>query len=487
MAVDVPMPKLGLTMEEAVILEWLVPDGAEVAADQPILRIETDKTETEVGSPGAGRLRQIGSPGDVYPCGARIGWLLAEGEEPPAGSLPLAPATAAAAPHGVTAPAGPPTPAVASAAAPIHTGRIVASPYARSVAAERGVSLAHVRGTGPGGRIVAADVIEAPAASSAPPIAAWPPAAPGVPLHDPARAFAVASVAARQLADLLGVDLGQVPVDPLEQRITREGVALHVRRQLQRLSIPPASSAPAAEAPPAPAARAAAPLLQEPTEVVRLAGMRGTIAKRMHQSLSEMAQLTLSMDADMSAVLADRAGRKRSGTAAPSITDYVVAAAARALLRHPGINAQVTDGGIALLPEVHVGLAVAVPNGLLVPVVRDAAHRDLADLAAETGRLAQGARAGSLGPDAFEGGTFSVSALGAFGVDMFTPVINPPNAGILGVGRLRDDLALTDGTVVVIPRLTLSLTWDHRVVDGVPAAEFCRTIVELLADPTRLG
>ena len=122
----------------------------------------------------------------------------------------------------------------------------------------------------------------------------------------------------------------------------------------------------------------------------------------------------------------------------------------------------------------------------MVPVVRDAAHRDLVDLAAETSRLADAARSGSIAPGELDGGTFSVSALGAFGVDVFTPVINPPNAGILGVGRLRDDLVLVDGVVTTVKRLTLSLTWDHRVVDGVPAAEFCRTIVELLADPARL-
>ena len=159
---------------------------------------------------------------------------------------------------------------------------------------------------------------------------------------------------------------------------------------------------------------------------------------------------------------------------------------ARALTTHPRLNAQVTDSGIAVLPEVHVGLAVAVDNGLLVPVVRDTAHRDLVDLAAETSRVADAARRGALAPGDLDGGTFSVSALGAFGVDVFTPVINPPNAGILGVGRTRDDVAIIDGAVTTVKRLTLSLTWDHRVVDGVPAAEFCRTIVELLADPARL-
>jgi pyruvate dehydrogenase E2 component (dihydrolipoamide acetyltransferase) len=459
MATDVPMPKLGLTMEEAMIIEWLVADGEQVDADTPIALIETDKTETEVGSPGAGRLHQIGKPGDVYPCGVRIAVLLADGEAspPPSVSEPtpaIAPTPGASA--SLAATAAPPVTSMTSG------GRLLASPNARRVAAERGVPLTSVRGTGPGGRIVSEDVEAAPT--------------PG--------AFVVATAAARQLADLLGIDITQVAADAIERRVTREGVALHVRGLLQQLAAP----APVLERaqPEHVASGAPMPLLQEPTSVVRLTGMRGTIAKRMRASLQEMAQLTLTMDAGIDAVLADRAARKQSHGTAPSITDYVVAATARALLRHPAINAQVIDAGIALLPEVHVGLAVAVEGGLLVPVIRDTAHLELDDLAAETKRLADAARAGSLRPTDLEGGTFSVSALGMFGVDAFTPVINPPNAGILGIGRVRDDVTIIDGQVAVVKRLTLSLTWDHRVLDGAPAAEFCRTIVELLADPSRL-
>jgi len=457
MAVDVPMPKLGLTMEEATIIEWLVVDGAVVENEQPIMLIETDKTETEVGAPGDGRLHQIGKPGQTFACGELVGQILAEGEEPARGASPPAPApTPTAVQHAAITTAAPaPTQAPQAPA----TGRLLASPNARRVAADRGVQLRTVRGTGPGGRIVSEDVLAAPIRSGT-----------------AASSMAVATVAARNLADLLGIDLTQVPADPVERRITREAVALYVRGLL---------AAPAAVSDTRRVSDTG--LLQEPTETIRLSGMRGTIAKRMHASLQEMAQLTLTMDADMSAVLADRAARKTAGTAVPSITDYVVAASARALVVHPRMNAQVTEAGIALLPEVHVGLAVAVANGLLVPVVRDAAHRDLADLAAETTRLAAAARDGNVSPADLEGGTFSVSALGAYGVDVFTPVINPPNAGILGVGRLRDDVVVVDGEVATVKRLTLSLTWDHRVVDGVPAAEFCRTIVELLADPTRLG
>jgi pyruvate dehydrogenase E2 component (dihydrolipoamide acetyltransferase) len=191
------------------------------------------------------------------------------------------------------------------------------------------------------------------------------------------------------------------------------------------------------------------------------------------------------MDAEMDAVVADRTERKESGSA-PSFTDYVIAAAARALGQHPLVNSQITDEGVALLPVAHVGMAVALDDGLIVPVIRDTASLDLTALSRESSRLAASARDGSLELPDLEGGTFSVSTLGMYGVDGFTPVINPPNTAILGVGRLRDDLVLVDGEVTTRTRLTLSLTWDHRAFDGAPAAAFCRTIADLLDDPSAL-
>jgi len=443
MATEFRMPKLGLTMEEGTIIEWLVDDGQEVSAGDPVLRIETDKTETEVEAPAGGLLRPSGQVGDTFACSELIGWFLAEGEEVPA----------------------------AAAAAPTQQrsgGRIFASPNARRVAAEKGIDLRTVAGTGPNGRIVSEDLEGVPAAPAAPTPT---PVAPA-----PARVGtggAPATAAARQLADLLGVDVATVPADAADGRVTREAVAQHVRGLL------------AAAAEPVAPVTDLLPATQPPTEVVPLRGMRGTIAKRMHGSLAEMAQLTLFMDADLDAVVADRAARKESG-AAPGYTDYVIAAAARALARHPRVNSQVTEDGIALLPDVHVGMAVALDEGLIVPVVRDTLGRNLSDLSAETSRLAEAARSGSLDLPDLEGGTFSVSTLGMFGVDGFTPVINPPNTAILGVGRLRDDIVVNDGEVSTSTRITLSLTWDHRVFDGAPAAEFCRTICELLQTPEEL-
>lgn len=467
MAIEFQMPKLGLTMEEGTIVEWLVADDAEVAEGTPVVRIETDKVETEVESSGGGRLHHIGQPGQAYACGAVIAVYLEPGEAPPAAAA-AAPVAAAPSARTAAAPAGRPVTQARGA-----DGRLLASPNAKRLAAEAGIDVGAIAGTGPGGRIVSDDVAAALAAGTG--------VSRSLGVTFGSREEIVASVAGRNLADLLGIDLAAVPYDPVEYRITRDGVAAYVRQLLAGPTAFGGAPAPAAEQPPP----ELAPASQPPTRMIRMSGMRATIAKRMHASLREMAQLTLTMDADMTAVVADRARRKKDGVTI-GFTDYVVAAAARALLQHPNVNSQVTADGIAVLPDIHVGLAVALDDGLMVPVVRHTDRLGLAALSAETTRLADAARTGSLKLDELEGGTFSVSALGMFGVDAFTPVINPPNVAILGVGRLRDDVTVVDGVVGTTKRLTLSLTWDHRVLDGAPAAAFCKTIADLLADPSTL-
>ena len=473
MATEFIMPKLGLTMEEGTILEWLVEDGAIISAGLAVLRIETDKVESDVESPAAGVLHRTADVGDTFPCGATIGFLLADGEAPPAVRKPTADAPTHAA-ESVAAPAA--APAVARAST---DGRAFVSPNAKRVARELGVDVATVVGTGPNGRVVATDVQNAHQNPDArrTPVAALPNVAPIV----TSNGRVLATAAARQLAELLGVDLSLVPYDPADGRVTRDGVATYVRARLAT----PAASVSTSGAPKAPLA----PATQTPTSVKKMTGMRGTIAKRMHSSLQDMAQLTLHMDADMDAVVADREARKSDGnTSLPGFTDYVIAACARALRLHPIVNSQVTDEGIALLPDVHVSMAVALDEGLIVPVIKNTTSLDLPHLADETKRLSSAARAGKLALGELEGGTFSVSTLGMFGVDEFTPVINPPNTAILGVGRLRDDVVLgTKGKPTTVKRITLSLTWDHRAFDGAPAAQFCRSIVDLLSDPASLN
>ena len=408
MAVEVVIPKLGLTMETGVIEEWLVAPGTAVKPGDPLLRLATDKVDAEVEAEGSGLFHPAVEPGAELPPGALIGWLLEAGEEVPSGAAvleepppPHIPAEAAA-------------PVVGEPGALTRTGRLFASPNARRVAREREVDITQLNGTGPGGRIITADVLDA---------------------------------AARQAA----------------------------------------AQAPASASPAAPAAAAAqAPAAQ----VIPLTGMRGVIASRMHASLQEMAQLTLGTEAVMDAAVALRAQLKeqwgQAGIPVPTITDLVVRAAALALREHPRLNASVYDDAIHVQPEINVGLAVALEDGLLVPVLKRADQLPLSAVAAESRRLAQGARAGRLSLPDLEGGTFTVSTLGSYGIDFFTPVITPGQVAILGVGRLRDSVRWEGPSPVRTQVMTLSITFDHRAVDGAPAADYLRSVLARLASPLSL-
>ena len=487
MSTEFIMPKLGLTMEEGTILEWLVEDGTEITQGMAVLRIETDKVESDVESPGAGRFHRVGNQGDTYPCGALIGYLLADGEAPPVAQVSAPVGAAPVAASAPVASSAPVAAVAASLAAPRREGRLFASPNARRVAKELGIDIETVVGSGPEGRITSEDVEEAHKNPSAR-RATGAPAIAVAPILS-SNGNVLATAAARQLAELLGVDLSLVPYDATDGRVTKDGVAAFVRAQLAS-GLTANKQSPSTEK----TAVVLAPASQTPTSIKKMSGMRGTIAKRMQSSLQDMAQLTLHMDADLDAIVEDRESRKSSSNAndpshsLPGFTDYVIAAAARALKLHPIVNSQVTAEGIALLPEIHVSMAVALPEGLIVPVIKNTTSLDLASLASETKRLSGAAREGKLGLGELEGGTFSVSTLGMFGVDGFTPVINPPNTAILGVGRLRDDVVVSKkGKVSTVKRMTLSLTWDHRVFDGAPAAEFCKSIVDLLADPSALN
>ncbi len=443
------MPKLGLTMEEATIVAWLVPDGSEVDQGAVVLQIETDKVESDVEASGSGVLHITGVEGEVYECGDRIGWFLEPGEAPPADGpssvSPAAPAPAASSAGAARAEgAGPPSPAMRG-----QGGRILASPNARRIAAERGIDLALIAGSGPGGRIVSEDVPATP-----------PPGSPGT----GGAVGTGVTVAARRLADSLGLDVAMVPSHGPEPRIDRADVARFARERLSE----GAAADPVEES----------PLLQTPSETRPMTGMRGTIAQRMHASLREMAQLTLTMDVVMDAVVRDRAEGGYETT--PGYTDYVVAAVAGALVDHPVVNSQISGGQLALLPEINVGVAIALDGGLVVPVVRRTDTLSLEELSVETSRLADAARSGGLSLADLEGGTFSVTALGMYGVDAFTPVINPPNTAILGVGRLRDVVRWNGDVAGKTTVLTLSLTWDHRAFDGAPAAEFTAAVRDRL-------
>jgi pyruvate dehydrogenase E2 component (dihydrolipoamide acetyltransferase) len=441
-AIEVTLPKLGLTMEEGTLEEWLVNDGDVISIGTPLLRLATDKIDVDVEAEAEGIMARAVPNGTTLPPGAVLGWLLAPGEAAPAGATPIAAPVAAE----TAAPAGAPTAAI------VHEGgRQFVSPNARRVADQLGVDIAQVAGTGPNGRVVSEDVEAAAASGSA----------------------KITSPLARRDAAQAGIDINAVQTD--NGFVTRKDVREAISGQV----VTP--SAPAAAAPGAVAS------MQETASIIPMKGMRGTIAARMVQSLTEMAQLTHGFEVTMDAVVDLRGTLKEQyrdlGLQVPSLNDFIVRAASLALRKHPILNSTIVEKEIHVLSHIHMGMAVAVPGGLMVPVIRDADTLSIFELARVTRELAEDCRAGSISLDALEGGTFAVTSLGTYGVDMFTPVINPGNVGILGVGRLREGGKWEGERFVKTQLLTLSLTFDHRVVDGAPAAEFLQTVNELLARP----
>ncbi|MFM9453716.1 dihydrolipoamide acetyltransferase family protein [Streptomyces europaeiscabiei] len=464
-AVEVLLPKIGLTMQEGTIDEWLVPTGGAVAEGDALLRLATDKVDVDVEAEAAGRLHPVVPAGTTLPAGALIGWLLAEGEQPPDPAGTPMPAGSGSATTAPTAPDAAPTAAAAPSpggtASLAPGGRLLASPNARRVASGAGVDLTDVRGTGPGGRIVSEDVEEFLLE-----------AATGVTPAVPASASVLpVSPLVRRLARERGIDLAEV---------NGTGPGGRIRRSDLDPVIPAPASAPVR-------GKTATP---RPGDVLPLTGMRGTIARRMHASLQEMAQLTHGYEVRMDAVVSLRDRLKEewadSELPVPSLNDFLLKAAALALEEHPLLNATVREDGVHLLDGIHLGFAVAVPGGLLVPVLEDAAVLPLPEIARRSKELARAARDGRVSPAQLEGGTFTVTSLGGYGVDFFTPVINPGQVAILGVGALRDGVEWRDDRPLRTRVLTLSLTFDHRAVDGAPAAEYLRTVGELLRRPLRL-
>ncbi|MGV0035732.1 MAG: dihydrolipoamide acetyltransferase family protein [Candidatus Azotimanducaceae bacterium WSBS_2022_MAG_OTU7] len=222
---------------------------------------------------------------------------------------------------------------------------------------------------------------------------------------------------------------------------------------------------------------------------VPVKGMRKTIASRMHHSLQESAQLTMDMEVNMEDAVKMRASlvdEWANEGVKPTYTDIVIKAVAKALQAHPMMNSQFLGSEIVLMSEINIGLAVALPEGLVVPVVRNVNQLSVKELARETARLALAARAGTLGLDDYAGGTFTVTALGMYGVDSFTPIINEPQSGIMGVNRIYDGVEWDGDKPVKTRKMNLSLTWDHRAVDGAPAAEYLVEVRNLLQSPVRL-
>jgi len=426
MAVPVIMPKLEMAQETATVVEWLKREGERVEKGEPLLVVETDKVTVEIECPASGILAGIRvEPQQVVPVTEVIAYILQPGEELPQEREAPAPPLVEA----------PPTPTIS------------ATPVAQRLAAAHGIDLTTVVGTGPGGQITKADV---EAVLNLTPL----PGAKGV------RGEVVrATPAARRIARERGVDLSAVKGSGPRGRIQAADVLAFA---------------------PAPAA-----------EVIPLRGMRRTIAERMTASYQTTPHITLTMRVDMSAFeeVRERLNAKAEADGQPrvSVTALLVKAVAWALKQHPWLNSTLRDEEIHLLPDINIGVAVALEEGLIVPVVHQADRKSVAEIAAEMNDLVTRAREGQLTPADVAGGTFTVSNLGPFGVEQFTAIINPPQAAILAVGATRlEAIVSEEGQVVVRPVMRMTLSADHRIVDGAVAARFLADLREALEAPALL-
>lgn len=448
MASDVVMPRLGWTMETGRVVEWLKQDGEAVAAGDMLFSVESDKAVVEVEALDSGVLRiPTDTPiGVDAPVGAILAYILAVGEDAPTAAAAPAPSAAAATP--VVAPAAP---AAAFATAPGAAQASAAiSPRARRVARELGVDWQSVVGTGAGGRIRERDVR---AAASAPAAA------------DRVRA----TPSTRRLADDVGVDL--------------ERLAARAGGRVSRADV-------AAAALGGSGASAAASIATAGATITRMSAIRRVTAARMSEAAHTVAPVTLTTEVDATELVRLQGRLKddlaASDEAAPSITALLVKLAGTALARHPELNAALDGETIVTYTRVDIGIAVDAGRGLFVPVVRDVAGRSAFAVGADSARLIAAARAGTLSLEEMSGSTFTVTNLGMFGIDAFTPIINLPEAAVLGVGRIVAKPVVIDEVteeVAVRKMLTLSLTFDHRIVDGGPAARFLQALCGMIAGP----
>ena len=419
MATEIVMPKLGLTMESGAISAWLVAEGQEVQKGQALLEIATDKVTMEVEAQADGILRKILVPvGQEVPVSTTIGVIATADEDidsyvaaapsdstpatAPSDSAPPATPAPVAAPPPTSAPAAstPVSPAPAPSVATDGQRPHKTSPKARKIAAEHGLDLAGVNGSGPGGRIVSADVL--------------------------------------------------VLVE-------------------QARTAPALVSAPVAEG------------------LIELSRAEQVAAERLTASYQQIPHIHISMDVSAVWLQQFRTGYQLEGKKI-SFNDLIVKATARTLREFPRVNSLAEGGHFRYASQINVGVAVAAEQGLVVPVIRDAAEKTVEEIALEGTRLIDAARRGELGPDDMLGGTFTISNLGMFGVSRFTAIINPPQVAILAVGAIENRVVASGADAFAVrPQLTLTLAADHRVVDGALAARFLARLKEVLETPGLLG
>ncbi len=444
----VTLPKLGQTVEAGSVERWLKDVGDPVAKGDVLCEITTDKATLEVESFHKGTLLKIlAEPGTELPVGAPIAVIGEAGSEIPDDLLAIGPAPAAPAARAeaATTPAMPtaeaPTAPPAEKAARHEGGRIFASPRARMRAREKGVDLATVAGRGPNGRIIEADVL---AAEAAPAVRATP--------------------VARRAAEVHGADLAAVRGTGPGGKVTKADVLRHA-------------------VPPAPAA------LGAPGEIVPLTPMRRIVAERMLHSKQTIPCYYLEMDVDCTELVEVRARlneRAKKQDIKFSFNDFFIKACGGALAAYPQVNSRWADGGLERRTEANVGFAVAIEEGLMVPVVRKADAKSLNQINAEAADLAARARSKRLLPEEYQGGCMTITNLGMFGVKSFIPVVNPGESTIMGQGMIEDRVVCRQGGIQVRKMMTLTLACDHRIIDGAVGAQFLEAIRDMIEAPKQL-
>ena len=454
MATSIVMPQLGYDMREGTIVRWLKEEGEDVTRGEIIAEIETDKAVVEFSPTTGGVLRRIvAGAGDIVPVGQLIA-VIGDADEalPDELTAPASPAAAAEQVPATPAPAPVPTP-VAESPPAVPEGEVRASPIARRLAREKGVDLANLTGSGPGGRIVEADVLAAAAVLSAP-------------------GGVLASPLARRLAREGGIDLSSLTGSGPGGRIVEADVLA-------------ASAAPAAEtAAPAPAEAAAAPAGDQ----VQLSRMRQTIARVTSDSKREAPHFYVAADIDMSKAMDLRRdiNDQIDSDSRVSVNDLIVKASALAIGRHPKFNSFFRDDYLQMNPSINVGIAIALESGLIVPGIPGCEGKTLAEVAVASRDLAARATGGTLRAEEYTGTTYSVSNLGMFGVDSFTAIIYPPHAAILAVGAVKEQPVVRSGEITIAQIMKATLSVDHRVADGAEAAQFLSEIKRLLENPVSL-
>jgi pyruvate dehydrogenase E2 component (dihydrolipoamide acetyltransferase) len=458
MAVEFFIPKLGQTVEEVTIIDWLVKDGERVEQGQSVLEVETDKAVFPVEANASGVIHLgpyqkgdvvpvittvavIGKPEDRFlSAGGTRSNVQSPAVETTATPVESAPETAVAITWNVT-------PREGQGLGPDTSTHPFASPRARKLASEKQVDLRQVPASGGGGvRVVEKDV-----------------------LAFLGRAPRLTPVA-RRVAEEAGVSLQGVAGSGPGGRITRADVEHAMVCE------------------PAPAPAAAQPAIEADILArVPLSGVRAVIAERMAMSAHTTARVTLVMEVDATQLVQMRERLKqrveKEWGFAPGYNDLLAKMVATALRKYPYMNARLSNDAILHLKAINMGMAVDTERGLLVPVIRDADKKSLRQFGVEFRELVERARQRKSLPDDLSGGTFTITSLGAFGIDAFTPVINYPEAAILGVGRIAPRPTVVDGQLAVRTMCTLSLVFDHRLVDGAPAARFLAYLKEIIEEP----